>query len=327
MPASCETSATAASVSTELAQPLFEDISDAEDEPPQSPTPPPPQRVENVSQALHPASLFHSAVRSSTFNCTQPYVVPNNDCSSSLPAVAISVASSSQFFPAVSPAAVVLPVPEIPFCAKISSPPPLLPLEDMITAGVLLPRAMTPLTIDTGSENLTSGEVMESEFMSAGDVKVMEQENEITDTSHAVESDVNRSLLQMMSDVVEQSESALSGSPKEDMVRESLSPSPPKIPRLRIVMGTLIGDTIQSATSPGSAASLPYVVTVNAADQSDLATSESPPIDVTDDVMESSSSSSSSLMKSGSLRLCNKDKHSAVTKVHTVMSVLTLLCQ
>ena len=325
-PVSCRTSTTGDGTTPSDAvepepRPLFEDISDAEDEPAQSVTTPRPADVSPVAQ-------FHSPVGSaSTFDRVQSWASSvANDCSSSLPAAAAAAAAAAntcQFFPAAvaaaptpSSAATCPAVPDAPFYANLTSPPPP-PLEDMVTAGILLPRAMTPLTIDTDFETTVDPEVSDD----AGDasqsgVEVMEpaqqQADDVTDTSHlesAVTSDVGSPQT-----VTEQPPATSSVS-----VDETVSPSPPKIPRLRIVMGAAAaGDASQSSTSPGSAASLPYVVTVDdvrapvdVTEQS----SSSPPRDVSDDVTEPPPSP---LVESVSRQQRNKVKHSATAKVRSV---------
>ena len=110
--------------------------------------------------------------------------------------------------------------------------------------------------------------------------------DDVTDTSRAVTS-------RAASDVDAESPSMSF----EERLTGRLSPSPPKIPRLRIVM--TVADHGQSRTSPGSGA---YVVTVDDAQRRD----------VTDDVAESSSPSA----ESGS-RQRRKARHGASTKVRS----------
>jgi len=332
-PVGCPTSTTGDGTTPSVAvepepRPLFEDISDAEDEPAQLATTPRPADVS-------PVVLFHSPVGSaSTFDRVQSWASSvSNDCSNSLPAAAAIVASTCpQFFPAAaagppaSSAATGPAAPDAPFYANLTSPPPP-PLEDMVTAGILVPRAMTPLTIDTDFDT-TLGPEFTTDFGDAShsglDVMDTAQQpaDDVTDTSHsgsAVTLDV----------VVRSPQTAIEQPPATSSVSvdETVSPSPPKIPRLRIVMGAAAsaaaGDASQSSTSPGSAASLPYVVTVDdtlsPVDVTEQSAS-SPRRDVTDDVSEPPTSA---LVESVSRQQSSKVKHSAAAKVRSVYRVLS----
>jgi len=274
-------------VESQPPRPLFEDISDAEDDAAQSATPP---QGADSSPDVSPVSLFHSPVGSasaSVFDGVQswpPCRVPDDDCSSSLPAAA----AASEFFPAVAPV-----VPDVSFCPTVVSPPP--SLEDMTTDGVVLTSAMAPLTIDTGVETTTTVECP----LAADDVDApqsvaeavdaaQQRADDVTDTSDVTPGVTSPDVGRSPQAVTERSPPTAS-MPFEEAA-SNLSPSPPKIPRLRIVMGA--GDASQSARSPGScAASLPYVVTVDGAlaDVADQSASPPPRRDVTDDVNESSS--------------------------------------
>ena len=308
-------------------RPLFEDISDAEDEPAQSATTP---RQADVS----PVAMFHSPVGSaSRFDRVQSWASSvANDCSSSLPAASTVVASTCpQFCPAVaaaappaSSAATGPAVPDAPFYPNLTSPPPP-PLEDMVTAGILMPRAMTPLTIDTDFDT-TLGPEFTDDFGDASHLGVdvmdtaQQRADDVTDTSHLGSA--------VTPDVVRSPQTATEHPPATSSVSldETVTPSPPKIPRLRIVMGAAAaaGDASQSSTSPGSAASLPYVVTVDDAlapvDATEQSASSSQH-DVSDDVTEPPTSA---LVESLSRQQRNKVKHSAAAKVRSVYPMLNI---
>ena len=260
-------------------RPLFEDISDTEDKPePPSTSPRRRSSTSSHDDASPPLSLFHSPV-GSVFDAVQSWScrVPDR-CSSSLPTSAVAVCQ--QLFP------------DVDF--RPSSPPPP-PLEDLVTPGAVLPAAMSPLTIDTGDETAVEppqvsadAEAPASEVVPAeGTMETAEQgADDVTDAS-----EVEASLKATVTDQPPSFEDpAAAGS--------GLSPSPPKIPRLRIVMGAGAagGDAAGQLTrSPGSSsASLPYVVTVDSALADDEGSPpESPPRDVIDDVTEEAWSSAS----------------------------------
>lgn len=207
--------------------PLFEDISDAEDDEPR-PSADPPQRSPLVGAA---SSTWDAVAQSS------PPPPPPVDCSSSLPPASIAAG------PAVSASLSPAPVP---------APPPVSALEP----GVVLPAPgptglMRPLTVDTGCEYPADA--------------ATRRHDDVTTTS--------------------------------PVTSEADGPSPPKIPRLRIVMaaaGDGEGASCGWASSPGrvgncasgAASAVPYVVT--------LASQQSPRRDVSDDVMETSSGESAS---------------------------------
>lgn len=305
---------TRASVAVESRhRPLFEDISDAEDEPPTEAATPP--RPPDISQHVSPVALFQSPVGSAYDDGVKSWPCDNvaDDCSA-----AATASAACQLFPTVNAAATSPAVPDVDFYRSLTSPlPP--PLEDMMSSGVMLASVMTPLTIDTGVETRYQ-EVTNADDACQSAAEVMDaaqqQSDDVMDTSQftsCVTSDVNGSP-PMISDVMEQPPPTTSVS-FDDTVSASVSPTPPKIPRLRIVMGA--GDTGQLTTSPGSTASLPYVVTVDdtqadVTEQSDSAAS--PRCDVTDDVTESPSP----LVESVSRR---KVKHSTAAKVRSVRSV------
>jgi len=295
-------------------RPLFEDISDAEDEPA---TPP------RAAADLSPVSMFHSpfgSASTSIFDGVQswsPCRVPDNDCSSSLPHTAVS-----QFLPAVSPA-----LPDVSFCPARTSPPPP-SLEDLSAAGVLVTGVMSPLTIDVGVEttaecrDITDDVDASKTGTEVADI-AQQQADDVTDTSQVtscVTSDVSRSPQPVSTAVTEEQSppatTSISLNEVASTTDASLSPSPPKIPRLRIVMGA--GDAAGQLTgSPGnSAASLPYVVTVDNAVAEQPA---SPGRDVIDDVTESSSPP---LVESLSRR---KMKNGASAKVRLVIVNLSSL--
>jgi len=295
---------------------LFENISDVEDELETSlPLPvDSSQDVSPVSMFRSPAGLASTFDKVQTWSCSVP-----DDCSSLLPAAG----AACQFIPADSASTPGPDVPDVPFHPTLTSPPPP-PLEEMMTAGVILPRAMTPLTIDTSFETAQCQEVADVGHASTSGAEVMDtaqqQGDDVTDTSDltsCLTSYINRSA-ETMSVVMDQPAPTTSVSFFDETSSAHVSPSPPKIPRLRIVMGA--SDTSQSTTSPGSStASLPYVVTLDdvptdVAEQSDFATS--PQRDVMGDVTEASS-----LVESGSSQQ-RKVKHGASTKVCSVKSVL-----
>lgn len=207
--------------------PLFEDISDAEDDEPR-PSADPPQRSPLVGAA---SSTWDAVAQSSP-------PPPPVDCSSSLPPASFAAG------PAVSASLSPAPVP---------APPPVSALEP----GVVLPAPgptglMRPLTVDTGCEYPSDA--------------ATRRHDDVTTTS--------------------------------PVTSEADGPSPPKIPRLRIVMAAAAGDgegpSCGWASSPGrvgncasgAASAVPYVVT--------LASQQSPQRDVSDDVMDTSSGESAS---------------------------------
>lgn len=238
----------------------FEDVSDADDDPPQTAT---------------PVSLF---VSTSTTERVHPWTWPcivSNGCSNSPP---VSATASYDLFP-VSHAA-----PAVP---SSSSPR----VDDMMPAMVMLPTPMKPLTIDTSVEPSRCQEVDEASKSTAEVIdEVQQQGDDIMDTS------------QMTSEVTEQPLSTTS------LLLTDASPSPPKIPRLRIIMGA--GDASQLTTSPGSSsASVPYVVTVDDA-LADVTATSQPSHDVDESL-------SSSLADSVS-RQQRKMKSNSVVKVRSV---------
>ena len=274
---------------TEDRRDLFERISDADHTPPR----PAAAVVSSQDVSPSPVPLFQSAAqRTSVFDMVRswPCTVPNN-CSISPPPPAAPV--TCQSLPAV---------PEPTFYAKLASPPPP-PLEDLLTAGMMLPRVMTPLTIDTSNC---------LEVTRDDDAEVTERADDVSDVS-CMTSDVNSSL-----------GVATEQPPAGTCLDEAaVSPSPSKIPRLRIVMAAC--DVGQLTTSPGSASSLPYVVTVDdeealalAADD-DVTGQASPP---RDDVVDDSSSS---LVESGS-RSQRKVKQGAAGKVRCVSIIFVFSC-
>jgi len=267
-------------------RPLFEDISDAEDEPAQSATTP---RQADVS----PVAMFHSPVGSaSRFDRVQSWASSvANDCSSSLPAASTVVASTCpQFCPAVaaaappaSSAATGPAVPDAPFYPNLTSPPPP-PLEDMVTAGILMPRAMTPLTIDTDFDT-TLGPEFTDDFGDASHLGVdvmdtaQQRADDVTDTSHLGSA--------VTPDVVRSPQTATEHPPATSSVS------------LDVV-------TVDDALAP-----------VDATEQS----ASSSQHDVSDDVTEPPTSA---LVESLSRQQRNKVKHSAAAKVRSVYPMLNI---
>lgn len=247
-------------VSTKLdgtERPLFEDISDAEDD--GTETSSPVQAADISTRGPSPLSLFHSAVGpSSTFDDDDSWLPSTSDnCSSSLPAAS---PSPSQPVHAVGS---LVPKVEAPFYPDLTSPP-LPPLDDMVTGS------------NGFQDGVGSGE-------SGADVP-----KPLAIVGRDVSPEVDGGL-QVMSD---QASSTALMSPDSRLD----APSPPKIPRLRIVMGAAGTDCGQSSTSPGgsggsgSSSSVPYVMTVDEP-ATHVATSLGGR-DVTDDVTESAESGS-----------------------------------
>jgi len=296
---------------------LFEDISDAEDEPVQSAAQRPTAADLSSSSSTSSQSLAGSASTTSYVgeqSCSRP--VPD-DCSIS-PSPA---AAACQLLPAAAATS-----PEMP-CAvypELTSPPPP-PLDDMVTGPIVpLPSSvMSPPTMDRGDG--FDGSTQWREVVGAGG-EVSASTAEVADTAGQLADDVMDTsdvASWLTSDVNVTDHPALPSTPTsvDDAAADGRpSPSPPKIPRLRIVMGAPTGDPGQSSTSTGGiAASLPYVVTVSdealtsvtAADQPELATTSPQQHYVTTDDVTESSSSTSSLAESASKQR-RKVKHNKV---------------
>lgn len=250
-------------------RPLFEDISDAEDDVVAQSS----STVDLVVSGEDPDPKL-SLLDCSTFQTVQSWspcrrrVSDDDDCSSSLPA-----ATTFQSF------SLTTTTTTVDLSCPVSPPPP---VDDITSTAVVMTscRAMTPLTIDTDFEathcrhQLDVSDVRKTSPVTSDVAEAHSSPPPFLDEAAAASSDVG----------------------------DGLSPSPPKIPRLRIVMGPG-GDSSQSSTSPGSASSLlPYVVTLDDPlgdhrddDDDDDEQQQSPqPRDVIDDVTESSSVESAS---------------------------------
>jgi len=273
----------------------FNDVSNDDDDAAQSSATPLRGGPDTSSHGVSRVTLFHSppAVSASLglFDRVQswPRVLDNNDnsCSNTPPVPDTAGTSCRQFISAVSLAG----TRDVAFCPTLSSPPPPT-LEDMTTPGGLLVSpggcVMSPLTIDTGAKCRTAtppaqdGEDDAATHVTDDVAEQRAADDDVTATLHVTTS-------QHVTSDVEATTSVC-----VDETAESSSPSPPKIPRLRIVMGAQGDVPVQSLTSPASSSSLPYVVTIDNSDAAIAAADQSTsprPDNVTDEVTQSSASS------------------------------------